>query len=128
MNHLTQAEQAGQPEQDGFTLIEVMVALLIIAVALAALSQTLAVFTKHQAGLTERLYAGWVAQNRLVELQQQTDEEIETQLQVSLAGAIWVTELNLVPTPVPGMMRAELAVTLEGSSYPSAQMVTVIGQ
>jgi general secretion pathway protein I len=53
----------------GFTLIEVLVALAILAVALAAASRASAMMAESSSALRERLLASWVAQNRLAELQ-----------------------------------------------------------
>lgn len=53
----------------GFTLIEVLVALAILAVALAAASRASAMMADSSSALRERLLASWVAQNRLAELQ-----------------------------------------------------------
>ncbi|MBE0494038.1 MAG: type II secretion system minor pseudopilin GspI [Thiomicrospira sp.] len=114
-------------KQQGFTLIEVMVALLIVAVALAALSQTLAMFVNQQASLPERTYAGWIAQNRLTELQHSVGEEVELKSNTSLGGQEWQTEISLEPTPIPGMMRATVEVRLQGSEHLANRMVTVVG-
>jgi general secretion pathway protein I len=53
----------------GFTLIEVLVALAILAIALAAASRASAMMANSSVELRQRLLASWVAQNRLAELQ-----------------------------------------------------------
>lgn len=115
-------------QQQGFTLIEVMIALLIVAVSLAALSQTLAVFVHQQATLPERTYASWIAQNRFVELQTSLGGEFDLISNHHFAGQNWQSSIELEPTPIPGMMRASIEVKLEGSPYLANRMVTVIGQ
>ena len=51
----------------GFTLIEVLVALAILAIALAAASRASAMMANSSVELRQRLLASWVAQNRLAE-------------------------------------------------------------
>lgn len=51
----------------GFTLIEVLVALAIFAVALTAASRASSIATDVASSFRERLLAGWVAENRLAE-------------------------------------------------------------
>ena len=52
----------------GFTLIEVMVALAVVAVALPALLMTLSQQLDSVRYLEDRSHAQWVAANRLAEL------------------------------------------------------------
>jgi general secretion pathway protein I len=52
----------------GFTLVEVLVALAILAVALAAAVRAASIAADGTSALRERLAATWVAQNRLAEL------------------------------------------------------------
>lgn len=56
-------------QQRGFTLVEVLVALAILATALAAASRLSVMMADSSTELRQRLLAGWVAQNRLAELQ-----------------------------------------------------------
>lgn len=51
----------------GFTLIEVLVALFVVATALAALGYAGARSLDNQAGLEARTFALWAADNRLTE-------------------------------------------------------------
>jgi general secretion pathway protein I len=66
----------------GFTLIEVLVALVIVAVALGACLRATGMLADSSAGMRERTLAQWSASNRLAQLQ--------------LSGA-W---------PAPGLQRA----------------------
>ena len=52
----------------GFTLIEVLVALTILAVALGASLRAVGAMTNNSQILQSKLYASWSAENRLAEL------------------------------------------------------------
>jgi len=51
----------------GFTLLEVLIGLLVLALALLALMRTAAVQVDNFAALRERTFAGWLAQDLLTE-------------------------------------------------------------
>ena len=53
----------------GFTLLEVMVALAVIALALAAATSAVSGNIRNASGLQQRTYAHWVAMNKLTEMQ-----------------------------------------------------------
>lgn len=57
-----------KPEAPGFTLIEVLVALTVIAFALSAIIRAVGVMTANTAHLKEKTYAHWIAMNRVAEL------------------------------------------------------------
>lgn len=52
----------------GFTLLEVLVAMAVLALSLAAISRAAAGFITNQAYLRDRTYAQWVAHNQLAEV------------------------------------------------------------
>jgi general secretion pathway protein I len=60
--------RAGRSRHGGFSLIEVLVALTIIAIALSAVIRATAVMTGNTAHLKEKTYAHWIAMNRVAEL------------------------------------------------------------
>ena len=96
-----------QPTQRGFTLLEVLVALFILAITMAAVSRTASSSINHVDALRTRVIADWVAQNRLATHQArgdypapgiQTGEEIQ-------AGQSYPWQEEIIATPNPTMRR-----------------------
>ena len=56
------------PPAAGFTLVEVLVALVIVALALGACLRAAGALTVAQQRLEQQSYAGWSADNRLAEI------------------------------------------------------------
>lgn len=54
--------------QRGFTLIEVMVALMIVGLALPAMISSIGTVVDSTARMEKQIYAGWIAQNKLQEI------------------------------------------------------------
>jgi general secretion pathway protein I len=54
---------------DGFTLLEILVALVVVSLSLGAVIQTVGSYTKNQASLRDRVFAQWVARNQLATMQ-----------------------------------------------------------
>lgn len=96
----------------GFTLVEVMVALFVVAVALPALMFQLSSQLGSAADLQERTLASWVAQDQLAmhRLQSAGNGTGDRQGERQLAGREWSWLLSIEATPVPGMVRQTLRV------------------
>jgi len=96
----------------GFTLIEVIVAVAVIAFGLAATIKTVSTVTRNTAYLNERIVATWVAQNAmaLYELDIEKDAAKETSGTEELAGVEWHWKKVLVDTEDPDIQRVEIEV------------------
>ena len=100
----------------GFTLVEVMVALAVVAVALPALLLTLSQQLDGLRYLEDRTHAQWVAANRLAELRLVAGAKGSLQTgRVSgteeLAGRSWYWWSEGLETEVPGFFRYEIVVS-----------------
>lgn len=115
----------------GFTLIEILVALAILAVALAAGMRSVAQATDSATLLKQRTLALWVAQNRLAAAQlatalpaQGTRDGDATQ-----AGMRFVWRETVSATPNPSFRKLEIAVADPGApDYALARLIGYLGQ
>ena len=96
----------------GFPLIEVVVALAVIAIGLAAVIKTTGVVTKNTAQLNERTIAMWVAQNAMAqfELDLEGDADKETKGSEEMAGVEWHWSKTIENTQDPDIKRVEIQV------------------
>jgi len=98
-----------------FTLVEVLVALAIVVVGLAALFTTVSQAVRNSSYLRERTMAQWIALNRITETRLSglvpSDEHMEGELE--FANQRWRWELETIATPVRGIFRLEARAALE---------------
>src|SRR4249920_3720009 len=96
----------------GFTLIEILVALAIVAVALAAGMRSVAQSSDVATILKHRTLALWVAQNRLAaaQLASPWPELGARDGTAEQAGARFVWQENVSGTPNPGFRKIEISV------------------
>ncbi|MFT4063282.1 MAG: type II secretion system minor pseudopilin GspI [Paraburkholderia sp.] len=114
--------------QHGFTMIEVLVALAIIAVALAASIRAVGNLASGEADLHRRLLAGWSADNALAQLHltHAWPNVGETSFDCSQGNLQLLCTEHVTATPNPVFRRVEVMVTMPGRSGNLAQMVTVV--
>ncbi len=114
--------------QRGFTLIEVMIALVIIAIALAALSRSIGLSVVNQSGLEERIMATVIAENELIKLQMIPDTAKETKQTIAFMNLKWKTELLKEPTLIPHFYKIEILVRRAKKTEVFARLVTIVGE
>jgi general secretion pathway protein I len=112
----------------GFTLIEVLVALAVAAMGLAAVLAVVTNTANAAAGVRERSFAAWIANNRLVEVRiSGTFPSVDrTTGDLDYAGLKWKWEQTVTQTDVPGMRRLEVRVRLADAAD-DAFLATVSG-
>lgn len=102
----------------GFTLLEVMVALAVVAVALPAMLLLVRAQLDGAGQIREKTYAHWVAENELTRIRmrqayfpQESLPERETG-QVEMAGTQWYWEALSETTDVENFYRLDISVSL----------------
>ena len=112
----------------GFTMIEVLVALAIIAVALAASLRAVGSLATGEAELHRRLLAGWSADNELAQLRlTHTWPSLGSHAFDCSQGNLQLLCTDTVTaTPNPIFRRVEVIVTSPGQAGNLAQIVTVM--
>ncbi len=98
----------------GFTLLEVLVALAVLATALAASIQAVGSYAGNQTYLRDRVFAHWVARNRLVEMQANREwprvgDSTGTE---EMGGREWEWRTVISQTPDQDMRKVEVEVRL----------------
>ncbi|WP_028537153.1 type II secretion system minor pseudopilin GspI [Paludibacterium yongneupense] len=115
----------------GFTLFEVLVALAIMAVALAALLRASGVAADNSAALRSRMLAAWVAQNRLVLLRAaHVWPAVGTDAgEAEEDGRRWRWERVVSPTPNPSFRKVVVRVLApQAQRYVLAEMTGYLKQ
>jgi general secretion pathway protein I len=114
----------------GFTLLEVLVALVIIGVALAAAMRGAMSLTNAADGTRMKLLATLTAENRLLELRlaRQRLDVGQTTADCEQGGVMFACEQVIKSTPNPFFRRIELRVFVESSDGHRllAEMMTVL--
>ncbi len=98
--------------QRGFTLIEVMAALVIIGLGMLAAIQAVTQTVNNASYLRDKTVAGWVALNKIadVRLSNAAPTAEKSEGMVTMAGREWRWRMNITATTVTSMLRIDVNV------------------
>ncbi len=108
----------------GFTLVEILIALAVVAIALTAAAHSVGTAVDTTAALRERTLARWVAEDKLSELELKREwpalDTKEGDAEMGGRKFHWIQETGA--TPVTRMRRVEVSVLLPGAKVPLVRL------
>jgi general secretion pathway protein I len=116
----------------GFTLIEVLVALAVIAITLAAGLQATGALTRAAVRQSDQWLAQICAENELtrLRLQRQLPGTGDSEMGCEQAGRLLRVRLAVLPTPNPNFRRIDAVVEgdVDGNTVRLLSLSTIIGR
>jgi general secretion pathway protein I len=115
--------------QQGFTLIEVMVALAIVAITLGAGMKAAGALADNAQRMIEVTSAQWCAENQLTELRLTKFFQVPTEIEFTCEqlGVSYKGKLVSRRTPNPNFLRADAQISNE-NDRPVLTLSTVLGR
>lgn len=98
--------------QTGFTLLEVLIAMVILSVSLLAAIKVVSEVTSSAIYMQDKTIAQWVAMNKVAEIRlaKGIPGDGRSEGEEEMAGRSWRWKINLKKTPYPALREAEVEV------------------
>ena len=114
----------------GFTLLEVMVALVIISLALAGVAGSMGQMIDTANTMRDRTYASWIAQNKITELRLSgvLPEVGESSGEEDYANTTWAWSAEVSETGIENLMKVDVSVSYPGVDEPVRLVTGFIGE
>lgn len=106
----------------GFTLIEVMVALVVVSLGMLGVIQAVGQTASNSSYLRDKTLAHWVAMNKLTEvrLQKSAPAIDKSSDEVEMGGRDWRWTMTVTQTPVETIRRIDVSVRAEDAAENSS--------
>ena len=114
----------------GFTLIEVMVALVIVSLALAGVAASMGQMIDTANTMRDRTFASWIAQNKIAEMRLAgvIPEVGASSGEVDYANAVWAWSADVSETGVENLLKVDVTVSYAGFDAPVRKVTGFIGE
>ena len=114
----------------GFTLVEVMVALVIAALGLAAVAASVSQMVDAGYTMRQRTYASWIAQNKIAELRLANvlPDVSESSGETDFVGREWSWQATISETGVDNLYRVDVQVGLRDGDENIRTVTGFIGE
>jgi general secretion pathway protein I len=111
--------------QRGFTLIEVLAALVIVGLGMLAVIEAISQTVNNADYIRQKTIAHWVAMNKLTEfrLSNAAPKNGESDAYINMAGSTWHWRMNISETDVKSMQRIDIHVSPKDSDSNSIASV-----
>lgn len=119
-----------RPLHRGFTLIEVMVALTIVALSLTAIAASMNQMIDAANTMRDRTFASWIAQNKITEMRLSNivPEVSSTSGELDYAHTEWAWRAVVSETGIENFLRVDVAISYAGSDYVIRTVTGFIGE
>jgi len=113
-------------QQQAFTLIEIMVALAIIAISLGAIIENTTASSRNALYLRDKTVAGWVAMNEISRQRASRDWGNSTSRkgEVDMAGRTWLWKMAIKKTDNTNIRELLVDVYVEGQENQALASMT----
>ena len=129
---LRQVSKRNHPGQQGFTLLEVLVALAVLAIVMGALIKVTNSYAFNAVYLQEKTLAQWIAENKAVEYQlmQEFPPVGSKEGETEMAKVDWQWRVKVSNTEDKRLRRLDISVALQQGDLdtPITTLVAFVGQ